>query len=96
MGHSVGMCSRRFRLLLAVCLAWALPLQGLAAARMLWCHVLQMQMQMQDAANAALPAAVPLLPGRAPAHEAVTTRPGAQAPTFLTGGPERPPRTPYA
>lgn len=197
MGYSVGMCSRRFRLMLALCLAWALPLQGLAAARMLWCHGPQMPLQMQasalvpgasaaalaaadvqagpqahqvhlmqqahqtaeapvapaphaphaahtatadvaDAAmagqapchdgtaatasptsppaaghaaddastgcahcaactlGAALPAAVPLLPGHASAHQAVTARPGAQAPAFLTGGPERPPRTPHA
>lgn len=161
------MLSRRFRLLLALCLAWTLPLQGLAAARMLWCHGPQMPLQMQasallagaspvapapharhathaataDAADAAmssqapchdgtaatasptstpaaghaaddastgcahcaactlgaaLPAAVPLLPGHAPAHQAVTARPGVQAPAFLTGGPERPPRTPHA
>ena len=153
MGYSAGMSSRRIRLLLAFCLALALPLQGLAAARMLWCHggilpspVASAVQGLEDAEGAAaalaaadlpaeasahpapchdggapiaataaatdlaqscahctacslgaaLPAAVPALPDGSLPSRAVTALPAAQAPAFLTDGPERPPRTRHA
>lgn len=70
-GYSAGMCLRWFRLLIVCGLALSVPLQGLAAASMRWCHAGQAMAQ---------PMPVGLAPQAQASHHAAAAAAGDIAP----------------